>query len=283
MTDATTSSQSLPSRPTLPFTQAFAAQLRLLAAGKKRGFAIGFGLALAQVVVLAAWGYIFSLAIEIGEGGASYAVTHVSELQEELDFPLDEGKSALAGTFVGMLVFALFWPFRVWRGEAPSRRDYHWAMPVSHRDHDLARVAAGAVGLLAVAAVLYAAGAVTALAAGHAGLLELSAWAWVGLLLGPLLPYALSSIFLVRCEHPAGWLWGVLVLLLALWLLDAGREVAGVSTLVSGRFGLGWAAGGAVFGEWMARPAGGLWLATWAAWLALFTGGVLLAASTRSR
>lgn len=272
-------------RPTPPLSRVVRAQLGLLAGGRKRGLVIGLGLVVAQLVVLAAWGYLFGVAVDVGEEGSDVHLTHVSQLQKGLDLPLDEGASAVVGAFIFLLVFALFWPLRVWRQETPSHRGYHWAMPVARRRHDLARVGAGAVGLLAIAALLYAVAAVTALAAGHTGFQGFSPWFWLGLILGPLLSYAAGSISAVRCEHPAAWLWAFLGLLLTVWFLEAGRGVTGGATLlITGRFGLGWAMAGPVLGEVLQRlPAGPTGLLTWVVWLALFAGGVALAASTRSR
>lgn len=44
---------------------------------------------------------------------------------------------------------ASIWALGIWAGEFPQRRSYHWSLPVSRPAHDLARVAAGVIYLVA--------------------------------------------------------------------------------------------------------------------------------------
>ncbi|HUF49258.1 MAG TPA: hypothetical protein VMN60_00400 [Longimicrobiales bacterium] len=55
---------------------------------------------------------------------------------------------AVAGALVGFT--GAFWPMIVWYGETPGRRTYHWSLPVARTGHDLMRVAAGAIYLVAI-------------------------------------------------------------------------------------------------------------------------------------
>lgn len=283
------------SRPTLdrPAAELGAvarAQLRLVAGRPKRGVAIGLALALAQIVALAAFGIVFGIHITIGQEETVVQFSRVADFQEELEYPLDEGATAVLVAFACQLICGLFWPFHVWREETPGRRGYHWAMPVDRRTHDLVRVAVGALGLAAIGALLYGAALATALASGHAaGLGQFSLPFWLCLALAPLVPYAYASILTVRCQDPGAWLWGGAGAVLGLWALAAMLDLDAVQTVLyqvfAGPLGLARAAAGPVYDEIFHRgaAAGGPWLLAWAVWLALLAGGVVLAASTRPR
>src|SRR5919198_1797776 len=47
------------------------------------------------------------------------------------------------GATIPMSILALLLPFGVWRTEEPSRRDYHWSMPVDQMHHTLTKVLIG--------------------------------------------------------------------------------------------------------------------------------------------
>lgn len=93
-------------------------------------------------------------------------------------------------------VFALpvgvIWAATVWKGETPSRRTYHWSLPVARPAHDLARVAVGALYLLAAYAVLAGAGALVALAdGGFDRFAAIRPVAWANYVMAPLIVYLL--------------------------------------------------------------------------------------------
>ena len=93
-------------------------------------------------------------------------------------------------------VFALpvgvIWAATVWKGETPSRRTYHWSLPVPRPAHDLARVIVGALYLLAAYAVLACAGALVALADGtFERFAAIQPVAWANYILAPLIIYLL--------------------------------------------------------------------------------------------
>lgn len=93
-------------------------------------------------------------------------------------------------------VFALpapvIWATTVWAGETPTRRTYHWSLPVARPAHDLARVVAGALYLFAAYAVLAGAGALVAIVEGtFPRFSEIQPVAWANYVLAPLIIYLL--------------------------------------------------------------------------------------------
>lgn len=87
----------------------------------------------------------------------------------------------------------LFWALGVWHGELPHRRAYHWSLPVSRPGHDLARIAAGGLWLLAAYGVLAAAGAVVAAMSGGWARFASIGPTWATFFTGPLALYLLTS------------------------------------------------------------------------------------------
>ena len=187
---------------------------------------------------------------------------------------------------LALAIWGLVWPFRVWRDEPPSRRGYHWAMPVDRRRHDLLRVAAGAIWLGVVAVGVAAAAVVAAVAAGHAGRLgALPIPVWLSLFTAPLILYLAASIPAVRTERPALWTWGAVGVLPIVASLGATRAFAFLNGLFFGRLGLVAAFAGCVpaVPPHFAPPSLGRWAAATLLWLAVAAAGVWAAASTRPR
>ena len=81
-----------------------------------------------------------------------------------LHFPNMQGMIGLMALIA--VAASAFWPVMVWYNEGPSRRAYHWSLPVARGSHEMARVFAGAVWLLAVCGVLAAIGLLTDFANG---------------------------------------------------------------------------------------------------------------------
>ena len=109
-------------------------------------------------------------------------------------------------------LLALFLPFGVWRSEPPSRRSYHWAMPVDTTQHTLMKVAAGWLWVLAATAVyildIPAVSTVMALISG--GAVEYPpAWEWMVPFTSATVAYLLGSVAVVGSEHPGRWLVGL--------------------------------------------------------------------------
>jgi hypothetical protein len=128
------------------------------------------------------------------------------------------------------------WALAVWHGELPHGRSYHWSLPVSRCSHDLARVAAGAVWLVASYATLAVAGALVAAGAGGWGSLVAIGSDWLPVFAGPLVVYLLIAPFAMWSDS------------IALRRILAGFLVFGVLAVV---FDLRWhlRAAAAVFGE----------------------------------
>lgn len=277
------------SRPSA--SSVFRAQLALAAAPPRVFPAVVLFVVLAQTFLLALAGRVIALGITFdGEGvevalGAS--IDHLARGVTSL--PVDEGTAALLFAAGAALAWGLFLPFHLWRGEVPSRRGYHWTMPVAHRQHDLLRVAAGAVWLLAIVAALLATAVATAALAGHGGGLgALSAWVWPSVLLGPLVPYLAVSVALVRAEHPAAWVWGTLGVGFMLWTVATAARIEPIRALlrygVAGSLGLLRALAGPVLGETVAPfSTGPQWLLAWLAWTALSGACLWVVAHGRSR
>lgn len=104
------------------------------------------------------------------------------------------------------------WVTLVWSGEGPSQRGYHWSLPVPRAAHDLARVVAGAVYLVALCAVLAAVAGVLAASGGYFNAFAaIDAEAWANFFLAPLVVYLLvSPLVLWRDYAVVRWLMGAL-------------------------------------------------------------------------
>lgn len=280
-------------RSPLPsLTGIFRAQLVLAVAGRRWGIAVALTYVLGQTIALATAGMILGLAISSGEGETLVALgTRLSQIEElGPGHLLDEGIASLMFAAAALAVWGFFWPFRVWRGEVPSRRGYHWAMPIDRMTHDLLRVAGGAVWLLVLALCVVSVALVASALAGHAGrFAELTPFFWFSVFAAPMLLYLFVSAALVRAEHPAGWVWGTLGGIFLVWTLV---EVAGLGfpadafgPLFVGRYGLLVALVGPVWRETVigAVPTGGGWLVGWTIWAALALTAVLIAARSGRR
>lgn len=172
------------------------------------------------------------------------------------------------------------WGLGVWSGQAPVERLYHRMLPVGRCRHDLLRVLAGLLWLLAMLAVFYA----MALGAGR-----WPPWPaiplgyWVNLVTAPLTAYLVVAAFAVAVNRPG--LWFVLtlgtavgVLRLSEWL-EWGRVTGLLEFLLAGRYGVGEAIAGSL--RYVPVTAGATpparWLYVALAWLALSVAGVILA------
>ncbi len=267
------------------------AQLRLILGRRPRAMWIALAIVLAQIVAAATGGILFGITIQSGpDQPTRLFFSKVSDFAGDLDFAIDEGAVAVAVAAIGAFIWAFFWPFRVWRGENPQGRGYHWAMPVGRRTHDLLRVGAGLALLPVLTAILAIVAVATAAAFGHTAVFP--GWGvlfWVNLFAGPPLIYLLVSIPVVGSRHPSAWLWGTLgagVALVSL-LHAAGliRLTEPLFGLLLGRAGLLTTLGGPIVSEiagWSGRPAAP-WALAWLCWLALAAVGVWLAATRRHR
>ncbi|MBI4545457.1 MAG: hypothetical protein HY703_09695 [Gemmatimonadetes bacterium] len=98
--------------------------------------------------------------------------------------------------------FGAFWAVMVWQGEGPSRRTYHWSLPVPRPAHDLARVTGGALYLLGAYAVLAGTGALAASAQGTWGrFAAIGPEAWASFFVAPLIVYLLTTSLVLWSEY----------------------------------------------------------------------------------
>jgi hypothetical protein len=154
----------------------------------------------------------------------------------------------------GVFVFLIgpIWAFAVFHNEGPDNRYYHWSHPVSRAGHTLARVAAGAIWLVAAYLVLVVAGFLFAVADGNAWqLTALPGSAWVNFFTGPLIGYLGVSAITVISDYPLRWFIGLVFLfplVIGLTLGSMGMERVMellAQPVVHERWGLGPTLGGA--------------------------------------
>lgn len=173
--------------PTPPFRTVAAEQLR----------AVGVVLRREAIVFLSLLGIISVTVI-------AFAARYPHDVSATLG-PVDGFFGALIGAVV---------PFAVWRSESPSRRSYHWAMPIARGPHALLKMLAGWLWLMAAIAILALFAAVCGIAVDaitrapwHMGLILAWYW-WVLPFTAATLVYVALSILLIGSDHPWRWLAG---------------------------------------------------------------------------
>lgn len=195
----------------------------------------------------------YSLAVQV----VFAVLAGVAVAREAKSLPA-EVMPALASPVVAVVVLlSIYMATTTWRGEGPSRRSYHWTLPVARGWHSITRAIAG---LLLLFAVLLA-GAIIPVMAGVLPLGSLLVWPVCVAIV-----YLLAMIPTLLGDQPDRWILGGIgfyiagrLLLFVLWgqswLLEAWDSV------VSGRFGLAIALAPHrfPFESWM--PAAALWLA----------------------
>lgn len=270
----------------LSFGRAFRAQLLLALDHGWRGRAIGFGLVLLQLVALVAFGVV--LGVSINSEGVSFA--QVVDFADVFEVPINQVTAALVVCLGTLAIVAWFGPFKLWEGEPPSQRDYHWSMPVAKDAHDLARVLAGVIIYFGWALALYGSVVLLALFSGKLTLFAgLGLEVWLCLLLGPLLWYLLTSFFTVRCEHPTGWIWSIIGVTAAITtlssLLPLGPLVSVLEVVLFERWGLFTGVAGPVVRELLGFDAGSssAWPVTWLAWIVILSAAIVWGARNRRR
>lgn len=117
---------------------------------------------------------------------------------------------------IPMFLVGLLIPFGVWRSEDPSRRAYHWSMPVARGPHTIMKLLSGwgwlmigtAVYLLFIIGIATAVGAVTGEPAWDG---TTPAWAWIVAFTAPTIGYLLTSIAVIGSDHPWRWIGGIVI------------------------------------------------------------------------
>ncbi len=254
------------------------AQLALVVAYRRRRRAVQVALAFGLLAVAAASDR-FPAFIDLGTGEETRAEFHWAG-PELLGMP--EGMVALTFAFFALLLGSVIWPLRIWRDAGPSRRAYHWAMPVDRRVHDLLRVAAGAVWLTVVILAVLALGISLGLLFGRgSGLAQVSAWGWANFLVAPLIFYLLSSVAALASDRPAAWVFGLPLGWNALWwlarMLELGLVERSLGAIVNGPWSYGKMAGGAFIEGVLATGEidGVAWVGAASLWLGVALAGLL--------
>lgn len=102
---------------------------------------------------------------------------------------------------------ALFWAFATWKQEDPSRRSYHWSMPLPRWCHGLLRVSAGWLIVMGMVATFLALLAAKALVIGAAHVVaDAPPSSWLLPFATASLGYVFGSALLVATRHPGRWL-----------------------------------------------------------------------------
>lgn len=209
---------------TLPAPFAVAAeQFRSVGIAVRRETVL-FGLALLLITVIVVLAWIRT----VGDPNAS---AHI---------PLDPSLA------IPIVLFGVLAPLAVWKDQGPSRRGYHWAMPVRRMKHDLTRVAMGWVWYMA-ALVLYfvwlvGISFVTGGIAHPNHAPQPLAWQWVVPFTAATVTYLFGTAVALSSDHPWRWFAGIGIgFLLVMLMVGAAGWMEGaqaVQNVVYGRWGL---------------------------------------------
>ncbi|HEY5085789.1 MAG TPA: hypothetical protein VII66_00385 [Gemmatimonadaceae bacterium] len=111
---------------------------------------------------------------------------------------------------------AVIIPFGVWRAEDPSRRAYHWSMPVARGPHTIAKFLSGWAWVMIASAVyllfIILLATVLSTISGEANTLgNTPAWEWIVAFTSTTLAYFLISIPVIASDHAWQWIVGLYV------------------------------------------------------------------------
>jgi len=199
----------------------------------------------------------------------------------ESDFGMPDAPGLLAVflAFLVVLFVALLRPFSMWAGEAPRERAYFWLLPVARWRHELARLVAGAVLLLAAIVGMAAIAALGLVIGGHTGALHaLTRDAAINFVTGPLTVYLLSSAAVIGSDRPGralliAWM-TITIPYIVFGLIDAQRMYQLFDAIAGGPYSYSAALVGG-FIDALSQGAGataGSWPLAAALWLALSLG-----------
>jgi hypothetical protein len=151
----------------------------------------------------------------------------------------------------------VLWGLVVWQGELPHRRSYHWSLPVARPGHDLARVAAGAVWLLAAYLVLAGIGAILAATSGEWARFAAIGPAWITFFAAPLVLYLLVAPLALWSD--SRWLLRVMVGWIVLGVCEAILQLESYRRVAEAVFGYGngWGLATVLFGGFLRHEADG--------------------------
>ncbi|MDB4913258.1 MAG: hypothetical protein JWM95_902 [Gemmatimonadetes bacterium] len=200
----------------------------------------------------------------------------------------------IAEAGIVMVGIACLLPFMVWQDEDPTRRLYHWAMPVSRPAHALAKVFAGWFWLMCLTLVylVWVAGlaGVTTLISGQPQPQSptFRLWEWCVPFTSATVTYVLISAATVGARRPLVWIGGVITMFMgaSLLLSKLGKKDAFehfTRAVLNGTYGIATALGRVHFDDATQRaslPRADFWLGASAIWCAIGV-AALLAVSCR--
>lgn len=146
-----------------------------------------------------------------------------------------------------IVLIAFLLALGVWQDEDPSRRSYHWMMPVARHTHALTRVFAGWVWLMA-ATILYLLVLIVTVIIAERITGEpqsygptFAAWEWLVPFTVGTIAYMFLSAAAVGCRQPTTWIVGVgalyVALILALTMTGHPEASNRVASVFSGEYG----------------------------------------------
>lgn len=195
-----------------------------------------------------------------------------------------------AGSAIPMALVAIFLPFGVWRGEDPSRRAYHWAMPVGRGLHTLIKLLSGWVWLMAATVVfvvfIIGVGAVMEyITASQVRVAEIPLWEWAVPFTAATVAYLLSSVVVLASDHPWAWIGGVgigyIIAIALLKELNMNAAAHALRSVTEGYYGLAAAMFANLETSHFAPPSAARWAASAVVWGALGAAGCAVAAYYR--
>jgi hypothetical protein len=99
-------------------------------------------------------------------------------------------------------------PLSIWKSEEPSRRSYHWSMPLDRSVHTLAKSTSGWAWLMIAMLTFVLWGLLIALVTGGRGQ-PIAAWTWIHPFVAATIAYLLASTIVLSSDHPWRWLAGI--------------------------------------------------------------------------
>ena len=178
-----------------------------------------------------------------------------------------------------LAALALFIPLILWQDEDPTRRLYHWSMPVRQSTHALIKALAGWVWMmLAVVVFLIVCVVVLAVTQHITGDVRPYSfgvvwWEWLVPFPSVTIVYLFASAAAVGTRRPFIWIFGSIVIypgVIALLQQAGGREMRDVaramSDAITGYYGAVAAVGGSIGEPPTMQPSVGRWLGASAVW-----------------
>jgi hypothetical protein len=197
------------------------------------------------------------------------------------------------------IFLAFLAPLSIWKSEEPSRRSYHWSMPVDRSVHTLIKNTSGWVWFMIAMMAFILWGLLMALiTGGDLGLQReqpIAAWAWIHPFVAATIAYLVGSTVVLASDHPWRWFAGIVLGFVVLPAFLQGAQLHELATALrsiwEGNLGLKTALTGTIEvpremtlrnGQTLVRTVAQAnqhaWLNASALWLGLATAGVLAAA-----